>query len=180
MRCDNADELILMLKASDRVLNDVLHAFETCVDYDPSIAATHKYVLSLRKWYDFNRSRELRCFVVNSKLTGNDKASSFFSVHALSLPSGKARKLTLLLFVCFLITVWIEQTGVSQRYLNEDTSDLNEEKTDILDKVKDFFDQVMKEKVALKSCKYRLSWPAGSISLVVCVCVCVNLLSISK
>merc|ERR1719443_716951 len=70
LRCDNADEIILMLKGSDRVMDDILHAFENCSDYDPSALSDHKHVLNLRKWYDFSRQRELRCFVVNTKLAG--------------------------------------------------------------------------------------------------------------
>ena len=53
---------------------------------------------------------------------------------------------------------------MSQRHLNEDTSDLNEEKADILEKVKEFFQNVVRLKVDLKSCK---------LCFFVCLCVCV-------
>ncbi|UPQ98080.1 cell division cycle protein 123 [Chloropicon primus] len=71
LRCENAEEVILMLKASDRVLSDVLHAFANCSDYDPeaSVRACQQ-VLNLKKWYDFDRRRELRCFVVKGRLIG--------------------------------------------------------------------------------------------------------------
>ena len=46
-----------MLKASDRILHDILHCFEDCVDYDAARGADgedelkdFKYILTLRKW----------------------------------------------------------------------------------------------------------------------------------
>ena len=59
-----------MLKASDRVLHDVMHAFEDCADIDAGSEADLKQVLNLKKWYDFDRRRELRCFVVDGDLVG--------------------------------------------------------------------------------------------------------------
>ena len=82
-----------MLKASDRVLNDVMHAFDGCLDYDASEKNVSKQVLNLKKWYDFDRRRELRCFVLNGKLAGE------FVVAAPRALSPRARGLTLELFV---------------------------------------------------------------------------------
>ena len=66
-----------MLKASDRILHDILHCFEDCVDHDAARGAggedelkDFKYILTLRKWYDFDRRRELRCFVVDGVFRG--------------------------------------------------------------------------------------------------------------
>jgi len=70
LKCTNADEIILMLKASDRVSNDLCHAFDICVDFDPDNKPEVDFVLNLRKWYDFDKSRELRCFVVHKRLIG--------------------------------------------------------------------------------------------------------------
>jgi hypothetical protein len=64
MKCTNADEVILLLKASDAVMHDLCHAFENCGDaVDASAAPTPALVL--KKWYDPQRcgSCESGCWV---------------------------------------------------------------------------------------------------------------------
>ena len=67
-----------MLKASDRVANDIVHAFEGCRGGEGEAVrakADCKQILTLKKWYDFDRRRELRCFVVRGRLAGRSHRS---------------------------------------------------------------------------------------------------------
>ena len=79
MKCRNADEVVLLLKASDAVAHDLTEAYGACEDYargdgseeseeDRAVREHAASVLTLREWYDLNPSMEFRCFVKNRNL----------------------------------------------------------------------------------------------------------------
>ena len=73
LRCENADTVVLMLKASDRVAHDLGDAFAGCADVDDPAryAAEHvQFTLVLREWFDLRPGREFRCFVAGQELRG--------------------------------------------------------------------------------------------------------------
>ena len=61
--------MLLLLKSSDRVAHDICHAFDDC-EAAPSRAVQH--TLALRKWIALRPERELRCFVRQHELIGED------------------------------------------------------------------------------------------------------------
>lgn len=65
--CTNADEVLLLLKSSDRIAHDICHAFDSCSDrpHEP----VH-WVLVLKKQYDLKSDREFRCFIKSHDLVG--------------------------------------------------------------------------------------------------------------
>ncbi|CEF97573.1 D123 [Ostreococcus tauri] len=72
MKCRNADEVVLLLKASDSVTHDLTEAYRACADYvvdemedeeDRAVREHANTALALREWYDLNPSMEFRCFV---------------------------------------------------------------------------------------------------------------------
>ena len=77
MRCRNADEVVLLLKASDAVVHDLTEAYNACVDYDRdegedeeerAVREHASTTLALREWFDLNPSLEFRCFVKSKNL----------------------------------------------------------------------------------------------------------------
>ena len=77
MRCRNADEVVLLLKASDAVTHDLTEAYNACVDYvrdereeeEERVVREHaSTTLALREWFDLNPSLEFRCFVKSKNL----------------------------------------------------------------------------------------------------------------
>ena len=87
LRCDTADQVMLLLKSSDRVAHDVGAALAECDDTAAAAAAPaaaagstppppssgiprDAHVLALRKWYDLKPGREFRCFVRGHELVG--------------------------------------------------------------------------------------------------------------
>ena len=71
MRCTSPAEVYLSLKASDFIQHDLVpsSAFEGVNDTDPDLKVI-PLELVLRKWYSFDRSREIRCFVREGILLG--------------------------------------------------------------------------------------------------------------
>ncbi|RKP07001.1 D123-domain-containing protein, partial [Thamnocephalis sphaerospora] len=67
MRCTTAEEVFLLLKSSDVVVHDLLHAYDTC-DIPP--AERPQPVLVLREWRTLNPAHEFRCFVRDHQLIG--------------------------------------------------------------------------------------------------------------
>ena len=65
--CTNADEVVLLLKSSDRVADDICHAFDAC---PARPAEPVQHVLVLKKQYDLRPEREFRCFVRGHQLIG--------------------------------------------------------------------------------------------------------------
>lgn len=71
MRCLSPADVYLSLKASDFIQHDInaASAFEGISDTEAE-SQPFEVELSLRKWYSFDRSRELRCFVREGALIG--------------------------------------------------------------------------------------------------------------
>lgn len=71
MRCTSPADVYLALKASDFIQHDLLpsSAFEGVNDIE-SNNNTISLELVLRKWYSFDRSREVRCFVRDGMFIG--------------------------------------------------------------------------------------------------------------
>jgi len=71
MRCTSPADVYLALKASDFIQHDLLpsSAFEGANGAESGKEAI-SLELVLRKWYAFDRSREVRCFVRNGVFIG--------------------------------------------------------------------------------------------------------------
>jgi hypothetical protein len=71
MRCTSPADVYLVLKASDFIQHDLLpsSAFEGVNDLE-SNSNPISLELVLRKWYSFDRSREVRCFVRDGMFIG--------------------------------------------------------------------------------------------------------------
>lgn len=72
MSCTTADEVILLLKSSDRVAHDVteaVHATAAAMGFDGKCPKP-RHVLALREWENILPDREFRCFVVDNALKG--------------------------------------------------------------------------------------------------------------
>jgi hypothetical protein len=67
LRCSSAGEVVLLLKASDYVTNDLCHAFDECADVERPARAP-AYFLALRRWSNLFPSREFRVFVVDGRV----------------------------------------------------------------------------------------------------------------
>lgn len=67
LQCSCADEVVLVLRSSDRIAHDICNAFDHCPD--PS-APPVGYVVALRKWQSLRPESEFRCFVRDNKLVG--------------------------------------------------------------------------------------------------------------
>lgn len=67
IKCTNADEVLLLLKSSDRVAHDICNAFESCIDRPQQEVP---YILVLKSYYDLKPEREFRCFVKGHDLIG--------------------------------------------------------------------------------------------------------------
>lgn len=76
INCTTADEVLLLLKSSDRAAHDICNAFDGCSD-KPQQEIPH--VLVLKKYYDLKPEREFRCFVQGHDLVG--KISCCLHVH---------------------------------------------------------------------------------------------------
>ncbi|CAD7700352.1 unnamed protein product [Ostreobium quekettii] len=68
LKCENADEVVMLLKSSDRVAHDICHAFDHCPG-GPSLPRPD-FFLALRKWYDLRPEGEFRAFVRSQELVG--------------------------------------------------------------------------------------------------------------
>ncbi|CAK7896101.1 cell division cycle protein 123 [[Candida] anglica] len=64
----NANDVYLLLNASDHIVHDLDHSFDECVDFD----ATDKveYELVLKQWVDINPALEFRVFIKGGKIIG--------------------------------------------------------------------------------------------------------------
>lgn len=66
MRCTTPDEVLLLLKSSDRVSYDCEEAIAECKD---ASEPCQQHAIALRRWYDLKPGREFRCYVVDRRLT---------------------------------------------------------------------------------------------------------------
>ncbi|KAK6917103.1 Cell division cycle protein 123 [Dillenia turbinata] len=62
LRCSSLSEIALLLRASDSLVHDLCHAYDSCSD--KSLPRPPTFFLALRKWYQSLRPEmEFRCFV---------------------------------------------------------------------------------------------------------------------
>eukprot|EP00253_Pinus_taeda_P016820 PITA_16820 len=67
-KCSSFSEIVLLLRASDSLVNDLCHAFDSCEDKTGDRPA--RFSLALRKWYDLRPEMEFRGFVRRALLVG--------------------------------------------------------------------------------------------------------------
>lgn len=75
LACDNADEVFLLLRASDRVAHDVcaaLPAQSSGPGAEAGVRCPAPHAVVLRRWHDLRPGREFRGFVVHGALAGTD------------------------------------------------------------------------------------------------------------
>ncbi|KAI8055219.1 D123-domain-containing protein [Syncephalis plumigaleata] len=65
LSCTNYSDIILLLKSSDVVVHDLLHAYDDC---NTSINVKAQPTLILRQWQTINPAHEFRCFVRDRQL----------------------------------------------------------------------------------------------------------------
>lgn len=70
LRCNNAAEVVLLLKASDCVVHDLCHAYSQCSDVAASDAPPTPPQLVLKQWLPLRPQLEFRCFVIDGELVG--------------------------------------------------------------------------------------------------------------
>ncbi|KAE9602881.1 putative Cell division cycle protein [Lupinus albus] len=69
LKCTTFSEIALLFKASDSLVHDLLHAYDSC--NDKSLSRPKNFFLALRKWYPSLRPEmEFRCFVKGNQLVG--------------------------------------------------------------------------------------------------------------
>ncbi|KAM3291494.1 cell division cycle protein [Capsicum chacoense] len=67
--CNSFSEVALLLRASDSLVHDLCHVYDSCSD--KTVSRPPKFFLALRKWYSSLRPEmEFRCFVHNGILVG--------------------------------------------------------------------------------------------------------------
>ena len=69
MKCDDAEQVLLLLKSSDCIMHDVSEPFSLCEDFETEKVDV-KYYLVLRKWVSIHPASEFRCFVSHNTLIG--------------------------------------------------------------------------------------------------------------
>ena len=69
LRCTSFSEIALLFRASDSLVHDLCHAYDSC--QDKSSTRPHNFFLALRKWYpSLQPDMEFRCFIRDQKLIG--------------------------------------------------------------------------------------------------------------
>lgn len=69
LKCEHPDEILLLLKSSDRAALDL--AGDTFAACEPGAApASYTPSIVLKEWYDLRPEREFRCFVHNAVVVG--------------------------------------------------------------------------------------------------------------
>ncbi|GBG90497.1 hypothetical protein CBR_g50844 [Chara braunii] len=66
VKCTNPAEVFLLLKSSDSIVHDLLHAFDGCEG--SAMTRPPVFMLALRKWHDLRPEMEFRCFVRRGEL----------------------------------------------------------------------------------------------------------------
>eukprot|EP01029_Cantina_marsupialis_P000895 TRINITY_DN106_c0_g4_i1.p1 TRINITY_DN106_c0_g4~~TRINITY_DN106_c0_g4_i1.p1 ORF type:complete len:366 (+),score=86.06 TRINITY_DN106_c0_g4_i1:43-1140(+) len=64
----SAGDVYMLLKSSEILTYDLLHAYDECVDEDVSLVKKPSLILVLKKWFTFFPEREFRCYVKNGEL----------------------------------------------------------------------------------------------------------------
>lgn len=71
MKCNEVNELYLLLNASNYIMHDLQYAFDDCVDNETGKTTDKpEFELILRKWFDVNPALEFRVFVKDGKVVG--------------------------------------------------------------------------------------------------------------
>lgn len=71
LKCQNLDEVMMLIKSSDFVTHDIEHAFDDCYESESqSCKRSLCHKLNLREWVDIIPSSEFRCFAKNHALVG--------------------------------------------------------------------------------------------------------------
>ncbi|KCV72590.1 hypothetical protein H696_00181 [Fonticula alba] len=70
LKCMTAEDVFLLLGASDYVSHDILHPYDACDDFEGGPVRPLRLSLTLRAWRVFHVAREFRCFVKNRRLIG--------------------------------------------------------------------------------------------------------------
>ena len=69
LQCTTFSEITLLLRASDSLIHDLCHAYDSCTD--KSLSRPPSFFLALRKWYpSLQPEMEFRCFVWGQNLVG--------------------------------------------------------------------------------------------------------------
>jgi len=73
MKCKTAGDVYLLLKSSDFIVHDLVHAWDD-LSYDSSSSQEEsipkEYNLVLRKWCNLHKSMEYRCFISDHEIIG--------------------------------------------------------------------------------------------------------------
>ena len=77
-KCTNAEEVLLLLKASDSIAHDVCDAYHCCIDNDRGAERPEgadgphggDMFLTLRRWHELRPAMLFRCFVRSRRLVG--------------------------------------------------------------------------------------------------------------
>ncbi|CAK9252175.1 unnamed protein product [Sphagnum jensenii] len=67
LKCYNANDILLLLKSSDRVAFDMQHMFDMCLHHSANDLPRPNAII-LRRWLDVNPAMEFRLFVFNKRL----------------------------------------------------------------------------------------------------------------
>ncbi|CCH61762.1 hypothetical protein TBLA_0F02200 [Henningerozyma blattae CBS 6284] len=70
MKCNEVNEIYLLLNASNYIAYDLEHAFDDCIDKDQITPTKPSYELVLRQWFNINPALEFRIFVKNQRVIG--------------------------------------------------------------------------------------------------------------
>jgi hypothetical protein len=70
LACTNPDEVLLLLRASDRAAHDLCAALPDAAAAAGVPTPAMQHVLALRRWHDLQPGREFRCFVAAGRLVG--------------------------------------------------------------------------------------------------------------
>mmetsp|Transcript_17499 Transcript_17499/g.22689 ORF Transcript_17499/g.22689 Transcript_17499/m.22689 type:complete len:402 (+) Transcript_17499:129-1334(+) len=81
MKCKTAGDIFLLLKSSEFIIHDILHAFDKCVDKGMMVENEKQLSLVLRRWSNLLPSMQFRCFVRHNSLAGicQRDCSSYYS-----------------------------------------------------------------------------------------------------
>ena len=90
MACSSPDEVLLLLRGSDRVAHDV------CGAVPESSAADVQHAIALRKWHDLDPGHEFRAFVVDGALAGVSQRDIAQEHSWLHEPAARAEMLDLI------------------------------------------------------------------------------------
>ena len=133
MKCEDADQILLLLKSSDCITHDLTEPFDHCEDKHTNLANV-EYYLVLRKWKSIHPASEFRCFVSHDKLIGQ-----FSSPLSPNSP---------------LIS---RTTGVTQRYHDQYFQYLHDFVPRITKQLEEFFAKKMKGLFPSHTCRWRES-----------------------